>query len=96
MPSTGVLPTDSEVPTPVPAGRSPPRGATRGLAADGSRSATCGQSVGGLGSGSRKARPLTVAFYTWKVGHHMGFAAHGREDIIDHVLGFEMIGFDGW
>ena len=36
------------------------------------------------------------AYYTWKVGHHMEFAAQGRQDIIDHVLGFEMVGFEGW
>ena len=36
------------------------------------------------------------AYYTWKVGHHMEVAAQGRRDIIDHVLGFEMVGFEGW
>lgn len=36
------------------------------------------------------------ASYTWKVGRHMAFAAHGRKDIVDHVMGFEMIGFDDW
>ena len=36
------------------------------------------------------------AVYTWTVGHYGEFAARGRQDIIDHVLGFEMIGFEGW
>ena len=36
------------------------------------------------------------AVYTWKVGHDSEFAANNRQEIIDNVMGFEMLGLEGW
>ncbi len=36
------------------------------------------------------------AVWHWKVGYHTQFRAEGRQQIVDYVLGHEMLGFEGW